>query len=56
MSGSVPVGRNTPRETERDYISVKADDPSFPAPIYATLSEVQGQEGLQLIFSRNTRR
>jgi len=23
----------------RDYISVKLDDPSFPAAIYATLSE-----------------
>lgn len=44
------------RETERDYISVKLDDPSFPAPIYATLIEVQGQEGLQLIWSRNPRR
>ena len=36
----------------RDYLSVKLDDPSFPAPIYATLVEVEGEEGLQLIWSR----
>ena len=56
MSSSAPAGRNRPERSERDYISVKLDDPSFPAPIYATLTEVQGQEGLQLIWSRNTRR
>nr|WP_192182558.1 DUF736 domain-containing protein [Mesorhizobium amorphae] len=39
----------------RDYISVKLDDPSFPAPIYATLVEVEGEEGLQLIWSRPSR-
>ena len=43
--------------TERDYLSVKLDDPSFPAPIYATLVEVEGEEGMQLIWSRpNTNR
>ncbi|WP_425275516.1 DUF736 domain-containing protein, partial [Sinorhizobium medicae] len=36
-------------ESDRDYLSVKLDDPSFPAPIYATLAEVDGEEGLQLI-------
>lgn len=39
----------------RDYLSVKLDDPSFPAPIYATLVEVEGEEGLQLIWSRPNR-
>lgn len=43
------------KETERDYLSVKLDDPSFPAPIYATLIEVEGEEGLQLIWSRPNR-
>jgi uncharacterized protein (DUF736 family) len=42
-------------QTDRDYLSVKLDDPSFPAPIYATLVEVEGEEGLQLIWSRPTR-
>jgi uncharacterized protein (DUF736 family) len=43
------------KDTERDYLSVKLDDPSFPAPIYATLTEVEGAEGLQLIWSRPNR-
>ena len=59
LAGTVEFGagwQKQARESERDYISVKLDDPSFPAPIYATLTEVQGQEGLQLIWSRTTRR
>jgi uncharacterized protein (DUF736 family) len=43
------------QETGRDYLSVKLDDPSFPAPIYATLVEVEGEEGLQLTWSRPNR-
>ncbi|MER8872532.1 DUF736 domain-containing protein [Mesorhizobium sp. M0814] len=57
-SGAVELGaawQKTAKETERDYLSVKLDDPSFPAPIYATLIEVDGQEGLQLIWSRPNR-
>ena len=42
-------------ETDRDYLSVKLDDPSFPAPIYATLTEVEGEPGFQLIWSRPSR-
>jgi uncharacterized protein (DUF736 family) len=39
------------RETGAEYVSVKLDDPSFPAPIYATL--VQGDDGEhRLIWSR----
>jgi uncharacterized protein (DUF736 family) len=47
--------QKTAKDTERDYLSVKLDDPSFPAPIYATLIEVEGAEGLQLIWSRPNR-
>jgi len=36
----------------REYLSVKLDDPSFPAPIYASLVEIEGEEGLSLIWSR----
>jgi uncharacterized protein (DUF736 family) len=36
----------------REYLSVKLDDPTFPAPIYASLVEVEGEEGLSLIWSR----
>jgi uncharacterized protein (DUF736 family) len=39
----------------RDYLSVKLDDPSFPAPIYATLVEVEGESDMQLIWSRPNR-
>jgi uncharacterized protein (DUF736 family) len=42
-------------QTDRDYLSVKLDDPSFPAPIYATLAEVEGEDGYQLIWSRQIR-
>jgi uncharacterized protein (DUF736 family) len=55
FSGNVELGaawQKTAKDTERDYLSVKLDDPSFPAPIYATLVEVEGSEGLQLIWSR----
>ncbi|PLU33904.1 DUF736 domain-containing protein [Sinorhizobium medicae] len=51
-AGSVELGaawQKRSSESDRDYLSVKLDDPSFPAPIYATLAEVDGEEGLQLI-------
>ena len=37
----------------RDYISVKLDDPSFSAPIYANLFDDEGGEGYSLIWSRS---
>ncbi|UTP40565.1 DUF736 domain-containing protein [Phenylobacterium sp. LH3H17] len=37
---------------DRDYLSVKLDDPSFPAPIYASL--VEAEVGYSLIWSRRT--
>jgi len=36
---------------DRDYLSVKLDDPSFPAPIYATLNKTDDGKH-QLIWSR----
>ena len=42
--------KKTSREN-RDYLSVKLDDPSFPAPIYATL--IDADEGYSLIWSRS---
>lgn len=39
------------RDTGAEYLSLKLDDPSFPAPIYATLT--QGDNGEhKLIWSR----
>ncbi len=37
----------------RDYISVKLDDPSFSAPIYANLFDDEGGDGYTLIWSRS---
>jgi uncharacterized protein (DUF736 family) len=39
----------------RDYFSVKLDDPSFQAPIYANLFEDEGGETHTLIWSRSRR-
>jgi len=56
-SGPVELGAAWQKVSNegRDYLSVKLDDPSFPAPIYATLVEVEGEEGLQLVWSRPNR-
>src|SRR5436305_1770703 len=43
--------KKTSREG-RDYISAKLDDPSFPAPVYATLSESDTAGEYVLIWSR----
>lgn len=52
--GSVECGagwKKTSREN-REYISVKLDDPTFPAPIYATLVETETPGEHALIWSR----
>jgi uncharacterized protein (DUF736 family) len=46
--------KKTARDSEREYLSVKLDDPSFPAPIYASLVKVDGEEGYILIWSRRS--
>ena len=37
----------------RDYLSVKLDDPSFNAPVYANLLQDEDGEGFALIWSRS---
>ena len=37
----------------RDYLSVKLDDPSFNAPIYANLFDDEEGDGYTLIWSRS---
>ena len=44
--------KKTARETEREYLSVKLDDPSFAQPIYASLVEAEGGKEFNLIWSR----
>jgi len=52
FSGQTEFGaawRRTSKE-DREYLSCKLDDPSFPAPIYASL--VKTDDGHSLIWSR----
>ncbi len=54
FSGSTEFGaawKKTSNEG-RAYLSVKLDDPSFPAPIYATLVEGEQADSFTLIWSR----
>lgn len=54
LAGAVEIGAGwskAARETGAEYLSLKIDDPSLPAPIYAQL--VQGDDGNhKLIWSR----
>ncbi|MET4245778.1 uncharacterized protein (DUF736 family) [Bradyrhizobium sp. JR18.2] len=55
FAGTTELGaawKKTARETDREYLSVKLDDPTFPAPIYASLVKVESDEGFALIWSR----
>ena len=57
FAGNVELGaawQKTAKDTERDYLSVKLDDPSFPAPIYASLVAVEGSKDFALIWSRRS--
>ena len=52
VASGVEIGagwRRTSKENT-EYHSVKLDDPSFPAPIYANLVETEG--GYALVWSR----
>ena len=54
LVGSAEIGAawaKTLRE-ERDYLSVKLDDPSFAAPIYANLVADEDGKTFNLIWSR----
>ncbi|MBV8917777.1 DUF736 domain-containing protein [Bradyrhizobium sp.] len=52
--GKVEIGAAWPKRSEegRDYLSLKLDDPSFNAPIYANLFDDEGGEGYTLLWSR----
>ena len=52
--GRVEVGAAWSKRSNegRDYLSVKLDDPSFTAPIYANLFNDEDGEGYSLIWSR----
>ena len=54
-AGNVELGAAWQKRSEqdRDYLSVKLDDPSFPAPIYANLFDDEDAETFTLIWSRS---
>ncbi len=57
FSGATDFGaawKKTTRDSDRENLSVKLDDPSFPAPIYASLVKIEGEDGLTLIWSRRS--
>ena len=52
-TGNVEIGAGWVRKAKedgREYISVKLDDPTFAAPIYANMVEIEGKH--QLLWSR----
>ena len=59
IAGAIECGaawKKTARDSDREYLSVKLDDPSFPAPIYASLVKGEGDDSFNLIWSRPHRR
>lgn len=52
--GRAEIGAAWSKRSEegRDYLSLKLDDPSFNAPIYANLFDDEGGEGCTLLWSR----
>ncbi len=57
FAGSTEFGaawKKTARDSDREYLSVKLDDPSFPGPIYASLVKVEGDEDFTLIWTRRS--
>ena len=55
--GRAEIGAAWSKRSEegRDYLSLKLDDPSFTAPIYANLFDEEGGDGYTLIWSRPRR-
>jgi uncharacterized protein (DUF736 family) len=53
--GRAEIGAAWPKRSSegRDYLSVKLDDPSFNAPIYANLFDDEDAETYTLIWSRS---
>ena len=57
IAGNIECGaawKKTARDSDREYLSVKLDDPSFPAPIYASLVKGEGDDSFNLIWSRRS--
>jgi uncharacterized protein (DUF736 family) len=52
--GRAEIGAAWPKRSKegRDYLSLKLDDPSFNAPIFANLFDDEDGEGYTLLWSR----
>lgn len=52
--GRAEIGAAWSKQSQegRDYLSVKLDDPSFPAPIYANLFAEDDGETFSLVWTR----
>ena len=48
--------KKTAQNSDREYLSVKLDDPSFNAPIFANLFDDEDGEGSSLIWSRSRKK
>jgi uncharacterized protein (DUF736 family) len=55
LAGRIDIGACWSKRSNegRDYLSVKLDDPSFNAPIYANLFDDEDGENCTLIWSRS---
>jgi uncharacterized protein (DUF736 family) len=55
--GRAEIGAAWSKRSEegRDYLSIKLDDPSFNAPIYANLFDDEDGESYSLLWSRPRR-
>jgi uncharacterized protein (DUF736 family) len=55
QQGKVQIGAAWKERSEggNPYLSVRLDDPSFPAPVVCRLVQLEGQEGHSLIWSRS---
>lgn len=53
--GRVQIGRAYKERSEagNSYLAVRLDEPSFQAPIFCRLIQLDGQEGFSLIWSRS---
>jgi uncharacterized protein (DUF736 family) len=53
--GRVQIGAAWKERSEagKEYLGVRLDEPSFPAPIFCRLIQLEGEEGYSLIWSRS---
>jgi uncharacterized protein (DUF736 family) len=56
LAGNYEIGaawKKTAQNSQREYLSVTLDDPSFPSTLYARLVDEEGSNAFTLIWSRS---